>query len=625
MINVFNKGIKLGNYISIKSFILVLLLISTLTSCQEHSDHYELEDNEVISSKTVHIKETVAKDQGYTDFCWSYTIMAMLESIELKKRRSYNLSEEYLGFYHLLNQLKHAIKSENVIDELSYVSGPYFVWNGMNLMESVGIVPEEVFNAKFTKYGNQLTTKIKKFFIEKVKDINNLEKYRKDDSELRRDLSKLFGSRPIAPNEKFEYKGKVYTPISFLKEELKFDRDDYEAIELYESGPENFEVAIQKVKVSLMSGVSVPIGVTTFDGVGSTVWDTNSCGSDCTVNGGHAMLVTDFKTEGGEYGMMPLNDVDSIFNNSLESLMVKNSWGLYGLNQNGQASTNDYSGYNILNLSFLKKSFGADGITFIIPKSIYDNDGNSFYGASLKSIINIKSFITKDEIVKMAPSLLDVPREFNLYDVDYRWKVANTDGEVLFKSMDKSFEFQFRKEGEYTISLVSMLNGLESIDVKKVWVASKPTNLLQNSFDIIYSDNIDIDFEKSSILFDLSKDHNSTDFIKYEIRLPKMKFESNGKIRINYILETDTAIYPDLEVSYDGLNFKTVLCSYFQLMPNNASEIYEMNCLYNVDNSKAIDDSELIFRFITYKEHANQRGYALHYDITAQFFNGGLR
>ena len=77
-------------------FLLVLLL---LTACKKETI------KEIAPPKAEFlIKTTPIKDQGASDLCWVYAMLATIESEHLMMGDSVNLSPVYLGRYHLMQQ-----------------------------------------------------------------------------------------------------------------------------------------------------------------------------------------------------------------------------------------------------------------------------------------------------------------------------------------------------------------------------------------------------------------------------------------------------------------------------------------------------------------------------------------
>ena len=74
---------------SIMRNVLFLLLVAFLTACQEKPQHTFT--NELL------LPMTPVKNQGKSELCWAYAMLATIETEHLLRGDSVNLSPQYLG------------------------------------------------------------------------------------------------------------------------------------------------------------------------------------------------------------------------------------------------------------------------------------------------------------------------------------------------------------------------------------------------------------------------------------------------------------------------------------------------------------------------------------------------
>jgi hypothetical protein len=287
---------------------------------------------------TVSINQTPVKDQQGVGFCWSYAMSGMLESEAFRDGVALDLSEEYLGFYHMFITTYYALKNKDpdMVSEGTGLDEP------IELVAAMGIVPESVFSHKFAEAGLEkaLIARVKVILADEAKTAELLA----DEDALFQEIGAVFGARPPMPDESFAFEGKSYTPVSFAKERLGFNKDNYTVVSL---SLNRFDEAIEYVKTSLMNGYTVPIGIPVYAKTPqSGAFDLGQCKSTgCKSEGGHAMLVVDFATQGGRFGDMSAVDARAVYDKPLTGLMVKNSWGLdNGLTQDATKPADKLSG-----------------------------------------------------------------------------------------------------------------------------------------------------------------------------------------------------------------------------------------------------------------------------------------
>lgn len=297
----------------------------------------------ISTPKSVSIGLTPVKNQYSVGFCWSYTVTAMIEAEAKRHGKTLNLSEEYLGFYNLLIDLQAALKDGDATE----ISEGAFFNRALLLPAIVGMVPESVFTKKF---GTQDMDTRLQARVNSILDDPGLTQQYIDHPEMTVELlATEFGTLVPAPNTEFTYEGNVYTPVTFARDYLGYRNDDYAIVKVT---PTNEQDVMESLKVSLTNGHPVPIAVTTYENVPKQgAFDLKHCkGTECVVEGAHAMLAVDFLTKNGRFGSMSPTELDAVYYNDLTGLLLKNSWGPNrGLTQNGDThqSATDGGFYSI--------------------------------------------------------------------------------------------------------------------------------------------------------------------------------------------------------------------------------------------------------------------------------------
>jgi len=176
---------------------------------------------------------TPVKDQSNSSTCWSFSSVSLLESEGMLKGKGMSdLSEMYIARYSYIRKIETHLKTQG---KNFFTPGGQFhdvVW----VLKHYGMVPEAAYNGlpggEAAHNHQELDTAIlhytNKLLQKKIAVLQPVH-YRYIDSVLDRHLGKV----PAV----FSYKGKVYTPLSFLKEYLGINPDDYAEITSYTHHP----------------------------------------------------------------------------------------------------------------------------------------------------------------------------------------------------------------------------------------------------------------------------------------------------------------------------------------------------------------------------------------------------
>jgi bleomycin hydrolase len=208
-------------------FIFVLLLTSIYSSAQK----LKLADLKLIPPVTKNC--TSVKDQYMSSTCWSFSSMSLLESELIKKGKGANdLSEMFIARYSMLRKIERHLKLKG---GNFFTPGGQFhdaVW----VMKNYGLVPEEVFSGKGRGEFNHnhadmdtlLSHLVKECIANKVTSLGAGQQFFVDSV-----LDAYYGKVPAS----FTYKGKKYTPKTYLSEYLGINPDDYLEITSYTHHP----------------------------------------------------------------------------------------------------------------------------------------------------------------------------------------------------------------------------------------------------------------------------------------------------------------------------------------------------------------------------------------------------
>ncbi len=180
---------------------------------------------------------TSIKNQNSSGTCWAYSSLAFLESEILKKHpemTDIDLCESFLVSNTYVDRADKHVRTHG---DASFSQGGSFE-DAIHCMKHNGLIPEGIMPYPITAYGDSLfnfgsffppmEAYLKAISGSNAKKINPA--WKKD---LNHMLENYFGTRPT----EFEYKGKKYTPQSFVKDYLTLDPNDYVSITSYTHHP----------------------------------------------------------------------------------------------------------------------------------------------------------------------------------------------------------------------------------------------------------------------------------------------------------------------------------------------------------------------------------------------------
>lgn len=180
---------------------------------------------------------TSIKNQNNSGTCWSYSALAFLESEVLKKdpsKKDIDLCESFLVSKTYTDRADRNVRTHG---DASFSQGGSF-YDAIFCMERYGFIPEGIMPYPITPYGDSLfnftnffppmEAYIKAVSGSNAKKLNPM--WKKDVQGM---IDNYFGKCPT----EFEYKGKKYTPQSFVKDYLQLDPNDYVSLTSYTHHP----------------------------------------------------------------------------------------------------------------------------------------------------------------------------------------------------------------------------------------------------------------------------------------------------------------------------------------------------------------------------------------------------
>jgi bleomycin hydrolase len=211
---------------------LVLAFTGAFALAQDAAKVPQLSGPEMTNKKGSEYKFTVVKNldatavqnQNMTGTCWSFSALSFFESelIRMGKGKDYNLSEMYVA------RRAYPMKADNYIR----MHGKNNIGEGggfpdvIQVIRQYGMVPEEVYSgkkdAKSQHYHGQLESTIISMVKSTVEEKSGKIDFDAVHNSVEAVCDNFLGKVP----EKFEYKGKTYTPKTYA-EATGINPDDY--------------------------------------------------------------------------------------------------------------------------------------------------------------------------------------------------------------------------------------------------------------------------------------------------------------------------------------------------------------------------------------------------------------
>ena len=216
-------------------FVAAVALVAMPLAAQEK---LEVPDDSLVFTTVLENPVTSIKNQNNSGTCWSYSSLAFLESEAIRKNPSLkedlDVCESFLVSKTYTDRADRNVRTHG---DASFSQGGSF-YDAIFCMENYGLIPEGIMPYPITLYGDSLYN-FTNFFPPMEAYIGAIAKsdahkinpvWKKDVQGM---IDNYFGVCPTA----FEYKGKKYTPQSFVKDYLKLDPADYVSLTSYTHHP----------------------------------------------------------------------------------------------------------------------------------------------------------------------------------------------------------------------------------------------------------------------------------------------------------------------------------------------------------------------------------------------------
>ena len=176
---------------------------------------------------------THVKDQYMSSTCWSFSSTSLLESELMKMGKGkVDLSEMFIARHSMVRKIERHLKLKG---ENFFTPGGQFhdvVW----VIKNFGAVPEEAYNGKgrgeqqhnHAEMDTALSQVVKYCIANGIDELNPLQRKFVDST-----LDYYYGKLPV----NFFYKGKTYTPKTYLQQFLGMNPNDYVEITSYTHHP----------------------------------------------------------------------------------------------------------------------------------------------------------------------------------------------------------------------------------------------------------------------------------------------------------------------------------------------------------------------------------------------------
>jgi bleomycin hydrolase len=206
-----------------------LLLISFIVSAQEEKKEEKSYQFTVVKD----IPCTTVKDQYRSGTCWSFSGLGFLEAEMLRLGKpAVDLSEMFVVYHSYSDK---AVKYVRLHGNLNFGAGGAF-HDVTNVIKEYGIVPDEVYNG--LNYGEEkhVHGELDRILLDQAKAVvenPNKKLTTAWHDAMNATLDSYLGKLP----EKFNYLGKEYTPLSFAKDLVGLNLDDYVEITSFSHHP----------------------------------------------------------------------------------------------------------------------------------------------------------------------------------------------------------------------------------------------------------------------------------------------------------------------------------------------------------------------------------------------------
>ena len=213
------------------SIIILFVLFNLILAAQEKTNKKESEYN---FTTVKNLDATSVQNQNSTSTCWSFSSLSFFESelIRLGKGKDFNLSEMFVV------RKAYSLKADNYVrmhGKTNFGEGGGFP-DVVTILKNYGMVPEEMYTGKKNMADPHnhsfLETTLKNILLPTSKDETQKIDFNFIHNSVNAICDEFLGKVP----EKFEYKGKPYTPKTYA-EATGLVADDYIFISSFSHHP----------------------------------------------------------------------------------------------------------------------------------------------------------------------------------------------------------------------------------------------------------------------------------------------------------------------------------------------------------------------------------------------------
>lgn len=330
------------------------------------------------------IPSGTVKYQGGTNTCWSFSTTSMLETAQMQNyQKDIDLSELFTSRNLYIEKAKR-----------------YILSNGTTLFEAGGLAHDALYGIQ--KYGA-----IPNEFYNREKGVNFSDHTSIQlDEILKKYLDSVLKTKPINPDwlagfikkhdaivgvppDKFNWEGKEYTPLTFQKEVLKFDPNDYVTITSFTHHPFYTNFALEIPDNFLMSEPYLNVPLNELIGIASKTIekgfsfavdvDLSNNGWNCSKSG-YALFEKDRFNHVGNPDTAEMEYNQALRQRLFETLITQDDHLIHvvGLakSKNGKLffilkdslGDNPFKGFDYLSVNY----FGINTISITVPKKALD-------------------------------------------------------------------------------------------------------------------------------------------------------------------------------------------------------------------------------------------------------------
>lgn len=229
-------------------FALAATMIGSVAMAQPMANEAVKTEEEGFKFDTIKVLPiTSVKDQNQAGTCWNYSTMAFLEAELLRMGKpEYDFSEMYIVYNTYMDRAKAAVRTHG---DISFSQGGSF-YDVIYGMKHFGLVPDEFMPAG-VMHGDSLSnfnelSSVTEPYVSAIAKAKKLQTDAEGNVIWVKGLEGIYDAYLGVRPEKFTYKGKEYTPMSFY-ESTGLNADDYVSLTSFTHHPfyESFIIEVQ--------------------------------------------------------------------------------------------------------------------------------------------------------------------------------------------------------------------------------------------------------------------------------------------------------------------------------------------------------------------------------------------